>query len=87
VNSCMMTTDYEAAGIEIMNLTSGEITTAVQEFWHRSSGSGTEAQEDQQRQAAYRNIFLEWSEFSKGNVWLHPDARVGTAWLRAVPLR
>ena len=86
VDGCWVTADFEAAGITVTNLSSEEITTAVQEFWRRSSGTWEEVQDDQHRQEDYRNIFLEWSEFSKGNVWLHPDARVGTEWLRSIRL-
>jgi len=82
-NSWLTATEYEKAGIKIVNLSSDEITAAVQEFWQRSSGSWKEAEEDQLRQVAYRNTFLKWPEFSTYNGWLHPDARVGTAWLRS----
>ena len=86
-NSWLRSTDYETEGIEIVNLTSEEITMAVQEFWQRSSGSWRETQEDQLKQAAYWSTFLEWPDFSKYNGFLHPDARVGTGWLRSVALR
>ena len=86
VDACWMTADFEAAGMTVTNLSSEEIVTAVQEFWRRSAGTWEEAQDDQHRQEDYRNIFLEWSEFSKGNVWLHPDARVGTQWLSSIRL-
>jgi putative glycosyltransferase (TIGR04372 family) len=82
-NSWLTATEYETAGIAIVNLSSDEITAAVQEFWQRSSGSWKEAEEDQLRQVTYRNTFLKWPEFSTYNGWLHPDARVGTAWLRS----
>lgn len=87
VNSCMKSSEYDAAGIAITNLSSEEVTTAVQEFWQCSFGSWKEAEEDQQRQIDYRNTFLDWYSDGNTNIWLHPDARVGTAWLRSVPLR
>jgi len=82
-NTWLTASEYEKAGIKIVNLSSDEITAAVQEFWQRSSGSWKEAEEDQLKQVAYRNTFFEWPEFSTYNGWLHPDARVGTAWLRS----
>ena len=86
LNSWLTTNEYDRAGIVIENLSSDEIRSAVQEFWRRYSGSWDEAREDQQKQDDYRNMFLDWPEFSRFNGWLHPEARVGTAWLRSTPL-
>ena len=85
-NTWLRYTDYETAGIKVVNMSSEEITQAVKEFWQRSSNSWKETEGDHQRQAAFWKIFLEWPEFSKFNGWLHPDAKVGTDWLRSVPL-
>ena len=84
VNGWLTTSDYGMAGIEIVDLTADEITSAVQEFWQRHSKTWRDTVDDEQRQLAYRSIFSEWSGFSQYNGWLHPDARVGTEWLRSV---
>jgi len=86
INGWLTTSEYDIAGIQIVDLTADEITTAVQEFWQRHSKSWIETEDDQRRQEAYRKIFLEWPGFSRYNGWLHPDARVGTEWLRSVPI-
>ena len=86
INGWLTAAEYDMAGIEIVDLTSGEITAAVQEFWQRNLGSWIETKDDTKRQEAYRNIFLQWPGFSQHNGWLHPDARVGADWLRSVPI-
>jgi putative glycosyltransferase (TIGR04372 family) len=86
VNGWLTTSEYDIAGIQIVDLTADEITTAVQEFWQRHSKSWIETEDDQGRQEAYRKIFLEWPGFSNHHGWLHPGARVGAGWLRSVPI-
>ncbi|MDA9227017.1 TIGR04372 family glycosyltransferase [Actinomycetota bacterium] len=86
VNGWESTGEYDVAGIEVVDLTANEITSAVQEFWHRYSNSWKDTEDDQRRQEAYRKIFSEWPGFSQYNGWLHPQARVGTQWLRSVPV-
>jgi putative glycosyltransferase (TIGR04372 family) len=86
VNGWLTTSEYDMAGIQIVDLTADEITTAVQEFWQRHSKSWIETEDDQRKQEEYRKIFLEWPGFTRYNGWLHPGARVGAGWLRSVPI-
>jgi len=87
LNRCLTANDYQKAGIVIENLSSEEISAAVQEFWGRCCGSWTVGTEDQQKQDTYRDMLLDWPEFSRLNGWLQPEVKAGTAWLRSVQLR
>lgn len=83
-NSWMMAVEYKTAGISIVDLSSEEITTAVQEFWQRCSETWQSEPEDHARKNEFWEICRAWSEYSIHHGWIHQDARVGTAWLRSL---
>lgn len=95
LNSSMMGTEFEAAGISIVDLSSEDILASVQEFWQRHIGMWTDAPDDEQRQRAFHDELAQWRasheelaqwrEYSKGrHGWEHPDARAGADWLRSL---
>ena len=81
-NSWMTAAEYKTAGISIVDRSSEEITTAVQEFWKRYSGTWQDNVGDQERQNKFWEICRTWPEYSIHHGWIHQDARVGAGWLR-----
>ncbi len=84
VNSWMMATEYKAEGISIVDLSSEEITTAVQEFWQRCAETWQGELEDKMRQDEFWDICMAWPEYSRYHGWRHPESRAGAAWLRSL---
>lgn len=82
-NSYLHTQEYTEAGIEIVDLSSEEILEAVQEFWQRIQGTWEDDEDDILCQQQFWIIFKAWPEFSKYHGWIHPESRVGAAWLRS----
>jgi putative glycosyltransferase (TIGR04372 family) len=80
-NGWMLNDKYEKAGITIMNLSPEEITSAVQEFWHRNTGPWQEEPDDIQRQERFWVTFKKWSDDSEYYGLLRQEIRVGAAWL------
>jgi len=83
-NSWTLTTEYEMSGIVIEDLSSSEITLAVQEFWGRCVGTWQEDTEDTLQQEEFWRTFMAWSDYRMLHNLRDPDARVGAAWLRSV---
>jgi len=80
----MMATEYKAEGISIVDLSSEEITTAVQEFWQRCAETWQGELEDKMRQDEFWDICMAWPEYSRYHGWRHPESRAGAAWLRSL---
>ena len=78
----LATEGYEKAGILIEELTSQEITDEVLQQEQRLSGSWIDTKEDLERQQKFWEIFKDWPQFSKLHGWVHPEARIGTHYLR-----
>lgn len=76
--------EYDAAGIDILDLTSCQITSAVQEFWQRITKTWLEDVTDNQRQSNFWDICMKWPEYSSLHGFRHPAARVGSDWLRTL---
>ncbi len=83
-NSFSHSSEYAAAGIEVIDMTPEEITLAVREFWQRCNGIWTETARDEQLQHRFSNELIQWPGFSKGHGWMHPESRAGAAWLRSL---
>ena len=83
-NSWMTVAEYNTAGISIVDLSSEEITAHVQEFWQRCTETWQSEPEDLARKSEFWEICRAWSEYSIHHGWIHPDAHVGTAWLRSL---
>lgn len=75
--------DYDRAGIVITDLSPSEITAAVLELEDRLSGNWHDAPGDILRQQRFWDAFRAWPEFSKYHGYIHPEARVGSAWLKS----
>lgn len=76
--------EYEQAGIAIEDLSSTEITAAVMECEMRVNGTWIETEENQKRQRRFWEVLRSWSDFSKYHGDIHPEARVGCAWLKSM---
>ncbi len=76
--------EYDNAGIDIVDMTESEITSAVQEFWQRIAGTWLESYEDQKRQAHFWDILMHWPPYPDFHGARHPEARAGSAWLRTL---
>ena len=74
--------EYEDAGIDIVDLTTDEIGTAVDEMTQRLAGSWQEAAADKKRQEQFWGILKAWPDFAKHHNWIHPQSRVGSHWLK-----
>ena len=72
---------YDALGVRIVDLDPDEILEAVQEFWKRIEGTWVETPIEQDRQERFWRAFQAWPDFSRYHGRLHPETRVGDAWL------
>jgi putative glycosyltransferase (TIGR04372 family) len=76
------TQDYDQAGIYFKDLTEQEITDAVKERLDRLNGTWQENRRDVALQNRFWEQFKAWSDFSKLHGWIHPEARIGSDFLR-----
>jgi len=74
--------DYENAGIRIVDLTPEEILTIVQEMWLRMHKKWAESEEDRKYQEQFWSILKRHPVFQRLHGWIHPEARVASTWLR-----
>ena len=79
-----LTAQYDSAGILIDELSPSEIADAVSECEKRVDGSWVETEEEQARQRRFWNVMREWPDFVKVHGNIHPEARVGAAWLKSM---
>jgi len=86
-NSFYYSSEYEASGIDVIDMTPEEITWAFQEFWQRCAGTWQAEHEDELKQAQFWDACMAWPEYSTYHGWRHPAAKAGAAWLRSVPIR
>ena len=56
----MRSVEYDDAGIDILDMTSSEITSAVQELWHRITEIWLDNDSDQKRQAHFWDVCMRW---------------------------
>ena len=77
------TDQYKRAGIRIIDLTPQEILAVVQECWQRLQGAWIDSEVDLDRQQCFWRITKAWPDFPKVYGWIHPEARIGTSWLRS----
>ncbi len=75
------TTEYERAGIATEDLSSTEITAAVMECEQRVAGIWVETEDDKDRQRRY---WEKWPVFHNFHSYIHPEARIGCAWLKSM---
>ena len=76
--------EYDAAGIEILDMTSSQITLAVQELWQRITETWLDVQDDLDRQKHFWDALMRWPLYRYFNGVRHPKSRVGSAWLRTL---
>ena len=74
--------DYDEAGIGIQELSADEITSAVLECEQRVSGDWVDTSDDRDRMIRYWEVFQSTPKFHKFHNYVHPEARVGSAWLK-----
>ena len=84
-HNLMDSLDYKEMGIKIVDLTPNEIMAAVQEFWGTIMGSWENSSESINQQENFWRKFKEWKEFAKFHGWIHPESRIGSAWLKSKP--
>lgn len=75
---------YEQAGIAIENLTPGEINAAVLECAQRLDGTWVETENSRARQIRFCQALTAWPDFHKLHGYIHPESRVGSAWLESM---
>ena len=68
--------EYEAAGIQVIDLSSQEILECVQRFWKRLQGDGVDDVKTLDAQTEYWKVFEAWSQYSDFHKWRHPKARI-----------
>ena len=76
--------EYRQAGIVIEDLTSAEILAAILECEERVAGTWKEVAEHDALQRRYWEKVQSWPDFYKLNDYIHPQARVGHAWLKSM---
>jgi len=76
--------EYDATGIEILDMTSSQITLAVQELWQRITETWLDVQDDLDRQEHFWDALMRWPLYRDFNGVRHPKSRAGSAWLRTL---
>ena len=85
-NSYYKTMDYDESNIRIEELNSNEIKHAVIEFESRLLDTWIELPQDKEElQDRFWKIFKSHQNFQKHHGYIHPEARVGTHFLRNNP--
>lgn len=72
--------DYSAAGIKIRDLSPDEILQVVREGWGRINGVWKDTDADKSRQEEF-HIAIKNSKARRYHKYLHPEARLSSAWL------
>ena len=72
----------EENGIQVCDLNPGEISETVLEMESRLSGTWEETDEDIELHGKFWSELHAWPKFSKYHGWIHPEARLGTHYLR-----
>jgi hypothetical protein len=85
-NSFYHSNQYEQAGIDVIDLSPTQITLAVNEFWHRISGTWVSEPDEELKQHEFWNICMSWEGYPANHGYLHKDARVGSAWIRSMEI-
>jgi putative glycosyltransferase (TIGR04372 family) len=83
-SSFQTTKEYELSGIQIIDLNSREIVDGIQEFWGRITGTWIENQKDELLQTEFWALCKRLSGNLKDHDLKHPEARVGSTWLRSL---
>jgi putative glycosyltransferase (TIGR04372 family) len=83
-HSFLHSVEYDDAGIDILDMTASEITSAVQEFWHRITETWLDVHDDLDRQARFWDVLMRWPLYPNFHSVRHPESRVGSAWLRTL---
>jgi putative glycosyltransferase (TIGR04372 family) len=73
---------YDENGIEVVDLKPKEISDAVLEMEARLNGSWKENDEDKMLQNKFWELFKNWRDYSKYHGWIHPEARIGSLFLK-----
>ena len=76
---------YAEFGINVVDLSSDEIKDAVMEMERQLIGEGTANVRDTELQQKFWDVFKAWPEFSKLHGFIHPDTRMGAAYLSNNP--
>ena len=76
--------EYEASGIDVVDMAPEDILLAFQEFWGRRTDTWKEEPGDAQRQQDFWESLLASSENGRFHGWRHPNSRIGAAWLKAL---
>jgi len=77
---------YAASGVLVVEMTSAEILSAVQEFWHRLHSRYPPSSESRVQQERFWSVLQCWTEFDILHKWRHPQARLSPEWLRKADL-
>jgi len=79
------TKEYEEAGIDVIDLTSDEITLVVQECWTRLEGAFMETDNDTNQQNQFWKKMRQSTLFRSYHGFIHPKARLASTFLRSNP--
>ncbi|MBI3396657.1 MAG: TIGR04372 family glycosyltransferase [Spirochaetia bacterium] len=82
--SFLRTQDYDRAGIDLEPLTADEICEGALELEARLAGKWNETEEDRVLQEKFWAIFRSHPKFNEFHGWIHPEARMGTHFLRSL---
>jgi putative glycosyltransferase (TIGR04372 family) len=78
------TVDYDDAGIMIEDLSPAEIAAAIRESDDRLQGTWVDSEDDRPRQERFWTVLGEWRDFNLYHGRIHPEARVGSEWLKSL---
>jgi putative glycosyltransferase (TIGR04372 family) len=73
---------YEEKGIEVSDLNASEIIEPVLEMEARLTGCWVETDEDINLHKRFWSELRAWPKFTNYHGWIHPEARLGTHYLR-----
>jgi putative glycosyltransferase (TIGR04372 family) len=77
---------FNAAGVRLIDLDENEILCEVKLFWDRINGRNKETDEEMILQDHFWQIAMKAPKFRQYNAWRHPHSRMGKNWLTRVKL-
>ena len=73
---------YQDVGIELQDLSSGEIKLYIQEFWSRYQGTWVDSLIEQNLHDRFWTTLEDWEDYRNYHGWRHDQCRVSSEWLK-----
>lgn len=81
-NTYFSSNSYQDVGIELQDLSSGEIKLYIQEFWSRYQGTWVDSLIEQNMHDCFWTTLEDWEDYRNYHGWRHDQCRVSSEWLK-----